>query len=158
MSPRVAPIARRTPISCVRSVTVASMMFMMPMPPTSNEIQAMYISSRVSRAFCFCNAFSSRIGTMISKSRSSRPALRASLKRGNEGMTRSTESNSTRISDNSTASSFKCPTLRSTFFSPYNALKLDSGMYTLAAIVCPTESGNCANFSIEARSCSTPFT
>ena len=29
------------PISRVRSVTVASMMFMMPMPPTSSEIEAM---------------------------------------------------------------------------------------------------------------------
>ena len=30
----VAPIARRTPISRVRSVTDTNMMFMMPMPPT----------------------------------------------------------------------------------------------------------------------------
>ena len=28
------------PISSVRSVTVASMMFMMPMPPTTSEIEA----------------------------------------------------------------------------------------------------------------------
>ena len=35
------PEARRMPISRVRSVTVASMMFMMPMPPTSSEIEAM---------------------------------------------------------------------------------------------------------------------
>jgi hypothetical protein len=35
---RVAPRARRMPISRVRSVTVASMMFMMPMPPTSRLI------------------------------------------------------------------------------------------------------------------------
>ena len=32
--------ARRMPISRVRSVTVASMMFMMPMPPTTSEIAA----------------------------------------------------------------------------------------------------------------------
>ena len=38
MSRRLAPRARRMPISRVRSVTVASMMFMMPMPPTSSEI------------------------------------------------------------------------------------------------------------------------
>ena len=33
--PSTAPIARRMPISRVRSVTETSMMFMMPMPPTS---------------------------------------------------------------------------------------------------------------------------
>ena len=36
----LAPRARRMPISRVRSVTVASMMFMIPMPPTSSEIDA----------------------------------------------------------------------------------------------------------------------
>ena len=36
-----APIALRMPISRVRSVTDTSMMFMMPMPPTSSEILAM---------------------------------------------------------------------------------------------------------------------
>ena len=40
MSRRFAPRARRMPISRVRSVTVASMMFMMPMPPTRSEIEA----------------------------------------------------------------------------------------------------------------------
>jgi hypothetical protein len=40
MSLRVAPMARRTPISRVRSSTLASMMFMMPMPPTSREMPA----------------------------------------------------------------------------------------------------------------------
>ena len=34
-----APTARRTPISRVRSSTVASMMFMIPMPPTSSEMR-----------------------------------------------------------------------------------------------------------------------
>ena len=43
MSPWRAPIARRMPISRVRSKTVASMMFMMPMPPTSSEMPAMQI-------------------------------------------------------------------------------------------------------------------
>ena len=33
-------MARRMPISRVRSITVASTMFMMPMPPTSSEIAA----------------------------------------------------------------------------------------------------------------------
>ena len=40
MSRCLAPRARRMPISRVRSVTVASMMFMMPMPPTNSEIEA----------------------------------------------------------------------------------------------------------------------
>ena len=38
---RFAPIAMRTPISRVRSVTATSMMFMMPMPPTARLIPAM---------------------------------------------------------------------------------------------------------------------
>jgi hypothetical protein len=40
ISPFVAPMARRMPISRVRSETLASMMFMMPMPPTSREMPA----------------------------------------------------------------------------------------------------------------------
>ena len=40
MSRFEAPTARRTPISRVRSSTLASMMFMMPMPPTRSEIPA----------------------------------------------------------------------------------------------------------------------
>ena len=35
-----APVAMRTPISRVRSVTETSMMFMTPIPPTSSEIAA----------------------------------------------------------------------------------------------------------------------
>ena len=41
MCVRVAPSAMRTPISRVRSVTVTSMMFMIPMPPTSRLTPAM---------------------------------------------------------------------------------------------------------------------
>ena len=41
MVPRLAPMALRMPISLVRSVTVTSMMFMMPMPPTIREMLAM---------------------------------------------------------------------------------------------------------------------
>ena len=37
MTGPVAPTAMRKPISLVRSVTLTSMMFMMPMPATSNE-------------------------------------------------------------------------------------------------------------------------
>ena len=40
MSPRLAPIHRLTPISLARWVTVASMMFIIPMPPTSSEMPA----------------------------------------------------------------------------------------------------------------------
>ena len=40
---RVAPIAFRTPISRVRSVTVTSMMFITPTPPTSRAMPAMKI-------------------------------------------------------------------------------------------------------------------
>ena len=53
-SRRRAPTARRTPISCVRSRMLASMMFMMPMPPTRSEIDAiatMTISKIALRAF-----------------------------------------------------------------------------------------------------------
>ncbi len=42
-----APIARRRPISRVRSVTLTSMMFMMPMPPTSRLTAATAPSSIV---------------------------------------------------------------------------------------------------------------
>ena len=41
MSPWRAPTAMRTPISRVRSVTLTSMMFITPMPPTTSEITAM---------------------------------------------------------------------------------------------------------------------
>ena len=41
-----APMAMRMPISRVRSVTETSMMFMMPMPPTSSETEAMAPRSR----------------------------------------------------------------------------------------------------------------
>jgi hypothetical protein len=39
MSRRRAPMALRTPISCVRSVTETSMMFITPMPPTNRPIE-----------------------------------------------------------------------------------------------------------------------
>ena len=46
-----APTAMRVPISRVRSVTETSMMFMIPMPPTSSEIDAIAASStRITRA------------------------------------------------------------------------------------------------------------
>ena len=65
MSPRLAPRARRMPISRVRSVTVASMMFMIPIPPTISEMAAirpmkMMNISRVVRAWS-----KSSLGTVI---------------------------------------------------------------------------------------------
>ena len=47
MSALRAPIALRMPISRVRSVTVTSMMFITPIPPTSSEIAATAASSTV---------------------------------------------------------------------------------------------------------------
>gem|GEM_PF-2405311 len=46
MSERRAPIALRMPISRVRSATETSMMFMIPMPPTSREMAEMPPSRR----------------------------------------------------------------------------------------------------------------
>ena len=43
-----APTAMRTPISRVRSVTLTSMIFMIPIPPTSSDTMAMDASSEVS--------------------------------------------------------------------------------------------------------------
>ncbi len=54
-----APSALRRPISRVRSVTDTSMMFMMPMPPTSSEIAAMPASSRVNVCVVSCTVLSS---------------------------------------------------------------------------------------------------
>ena len=42
-----APTAMRTPISRVRSVTLTSMMFMMPIPPTTSETPAIAPSKTV---------------------------------------------------------------------------------------------------------------
>ena len=47
MSLRRAPTALRMPISRVRSVTLTSMMFITPIPPTSSEIAATSPSSVV---------------------------------------------------------------------------------------------------------------
>ena len=58
-----APVAMRMPISRVRSVTLTSMMFMTPMPPTSSEIAATDPSRTVS-VFCVSVAVS-RIDAML---------------------------------------------------------------------------------------------
>ena len=68
MSERRAPTARRKPISRVRSRMLASMMFMMPMPPTSSEIDAMAtITVLNNRSVRLCSA-SNSAGTMMLKS------------------------------------------------------------------------------------------
>ena len=65
ISRRRAPTARRTPISRVRSRTLASMMFMMPMPPTSSEMDAIAtITSSKMRCVRRCSASSSDGTTM----------------------------------------------------------------------------------------------
>ncbi len=48
MSRFLAPIAFRMPISRVRSRTETSMMFMIPIPPTTSEIEAIPASRTVS--------------------------------------------------------------------------------------------------------------
>ena len=57
MSRPRAPTAIRSPISRVRSVTDTSMMFMIPMPPTRSDTEAMAASSIAStrrEASCAC--------------------------------------------------------------------------------------------------------
>ena len=49
MSRLCAPMAIRRPISFVRSVTVTYMMFIMPMPPTTNEMEAIAANNVVIR-------------------------------------------------------------------------------------------------------------
>ena len=70
----LAPTAMRTPISRVRSVTLTSMMFMMPMPPTSSDTAAMLASSVVRVLVPSCCAPAISVRLRIEKS-SSPPAL-----------------------------------------------------------------------------------
>ena len=56
-------MALRMPISRVRSVTVTSMMFMMPMPPTTSEMAATALRSRVKTPVTDCAA--STISAML---------------------------------------------------------------------------------------------
>ena len=76
MSRMRAPVAMRTPISRVRSVTLTSMMFMTPMPPTSSEIAAIE-PSRIVSVFCVSVAVS-RSATPCCGSGSPRVRCRAS--------------------------------------------------------------------------------
>ena len=65
----MAPTARRTPISRVRSVTVTNMMFMIPMPPTSSETEAMLARSSVNVRLVSCCAW--RISSGLRRLKSS---------------------------------------------------------------------------------------
>ena len=69
MSDFFAPSARRIPISPVRSLTVASMMFIIPMPPTNNEIAAILPKTKFCSCCCCFACSSKSSGIVISKSR-----------------------------------------------------------------------------------------
>ena len=56
------------PISRVRSVTVASMMFMMPMPPTTSEMEAIMASRFVNRSLARSASSSRSSGTVTAQS------------------------------------------------------------------------------------------
>ena len=71
MSRPRAPMALRMPISRVRSRTDTSMMFMIPMPPTTSEIEAIPPSSRVSVPLIEDAAASSWVWSKMLKSSSS---------------------------------------------------------------------------------------
>ena len=65
-----APTAMRMPISRVRSVTLTSMMFMMPMPPTMSDTAAM-LARRVVNVLtpsCWALAISVRLRMLKSSS------------------------------------------------------------------------------------------
>jgi hypothetical protein len=66
-----APIAMRMPISRVRSVTETIMMFMIPMPPTSSEIDAIAASSSDMTSVVPCAASASWSWLRMVKSSSS---------------------------------------------------------------------------------------
>ena len=81
MSRRFAPMAFRMPISRVRSVTDTSMIFMIPMPPTSRDMPAIMpkkttrvfvVSSRVSMVLCWLMTVkSSLLGDAVAKTQHS---------------------------------------------------------------------------------------
>ena len=71
MSRVFAPTAWRSPISFVRSLTETSMMFMMPMPPTISDTEAM-AASRIdmTRADVSCALKTSSMLRMVKSSSS----------------------------------------------------------------------------------------
>ena len=62
----VAPVARLTPISRMRSITDASIMFIMPIPPTMSEILAITPNTILKMSFVRCSCLSNSSGTVIS--------------------------------------------------------------------------------------------
>ena len=56
MSGWVAPTARRTPISLVRSVTLTSITFMMTMPPTTAEIELTMMKTAKNAELMLCHS------------------------------------------------------------------------------------------------------
>ena len=78
-SPSSAPTARRRPISRVRSVTLTSMMFMMPMPPTSRLTAATAPSRLVSTPMVLLSVSASCwVSKMLKLSSSPSASLRRS--------------------------------------------------------------------------------
>ena len=55
MSGWVAPTARRTPISLVRSVTLTSITFMITMPPTTAEIELIMMNTVKNAELMLCH-------------------------------------------------------------------------------------------------------
>ena len=64
----LAPMANRKPISLMRSRTDASMMFIIPMPPTSKDMPAIAPSTKLKISLVRCCCFKSNSGIVISKS------------------------------------------------------------------------------------------
>ena len=56
MSAWVAPTARRTPISLVRSVTLTSITFMMTMPPTTAEMELTITNTAKNAELMLCQS------------------------------------------------------------------------------------------------------
>ena len=75
MSRRLAPTALRMPISRVRSVTLTSMMFMMPIPPTSREMPAIEPRKSVSTPVIWLKTATRSAWLMTEKSSSSRKRM-----------------------------------------------------------------------------------
>ena len=67
MSRRVAPMALRTPISRVLSVTETSMMFITPIPPTNNPTPEMAMAIRPTAAVIESNCSMNRSEVVRSK-------------------------------------------------------------------------------------------
>ena len=67
----LAPTAMRMPISRVRSITLTSMMFITPMPPTNSDTAATIASSVAIRWVESCWACANSAGLRIRKSSSS---------------------------------------------------------------------------------------